>query len=266
MVARVTKKHLVVLIGAGLLIGFSAVAALAQPAMLSVADCVKCHDQQPAEIAANGASHKTEIDCQGCHEDHRPKVAENIPECSNCHEGSAHYEVEGCLKCHNPHEPLNVKLDGEIKAVCVTCHDGPSKQMTASPSKHATFACNFCHADTHGVIPECVECHSPHSESMTQANCATCHQAHKPLELTYTPQTASELCASCHDTAYSTLKASPAKHSQIACVTCHANKHQTVPQCSDCHGLPHAEGMHTKFPKCGECHNVAHDLNNWPAK
>lgn len=240
--------------------------ALAEQAVLTVADCVKCHTEQPAQIAANGASHQTEIDCQACHEGHRPSVANNIPSCSNCHEGSAHYDVENCLGCHNPHQPLKVSLAGEHKKVCVSCHAGPDKQMVASPSKHATFACNFCHADTHGNIPSCVDCHEPHSASMTPANCSTCHQAHKPLELTYPATTTSQLCASCHDSIFATLSASPAKHSQIACATCHATKHKTVPQCTDCHGMPHAQAMHDRFPKCGECHNVAHDLNNWPAK
>ena len=241
-----------------------AVTASAQQNVLTAADCVKCHDQESALIMNNGASHKSEIDCQACHEGHRPKVANNIPECSNCHEGTDHYAVGDCLGCHNPHEPLNVKLDAEHKKVCLTCHAGPGKQMAANPSKHETFACNFCHADTHGVIPQCTECHSPHSETMTAANCATCHQAHQPLLLTYAPNTASTLCASCHSTAFNLLTASKAKHSQVACVTCHADKHKTVPQCSDCHGQPHAEGIHAKFPKCGECHSIAHDLNNWP--
>lgn len=241
--------------------------ALAEQAVLSVADCVKCHSEQPAEIAANGAAHKTEIDCQACHEGHRPSVANNIPQCSNCHQGSAHYEVKDpCLGCHNPHQPLKVSLAGEHTSICVSCHAGPNKEMVAGPSKHASFSCNFCHADTHGNIPACVDCHSPHSATMTQDNCATCHQAHKPLELTYPASTASQLCGSCHDATLATLTASKAKHSQIACVTCHATKHKTVPQCTECHGLPHAQAMHDRFPKCAECHNVAHDLNNWPAK
>jgi len=241
--------------------------AIAEEAVLSVSDCVKCHSEQPAQIAANGASHQTEIDCQACHEGHRPSSPENIPVCSNCHEGSAHYEIETpCLSCHNPHQPLNVTLEGEHKAVCVSCHSGPNKEMISSPSKHATFACNFCHADTHGNIPNCVDCHEPHSELMTQADCATCHQAHQPLALTYPATTNSQLCASCHDTAFATLTASPAKHSQISCATCHADKHMTVPECTDCHGLPHADSMHKRFPKCSECHNLAHDLNNWPAQ
>ena len=259
-------KKLLVAAGAVALVACLSSVALAEQGVLSVADCVKCHSEQPAQIAANGASHKTEIDCQACHAGHRPASAKNIPNCSDCHSGSNHYQVENCLGCHNPHQPLNVNLSGEHKKVCLTCHDGPGKQMVASPSKHATFACNFCHAGDHGTIPECVSCHSPHSSSMTQANCATCHQAHQPLMLTYPATAASTLCASCHDTAFNTLTASKAKHSQIACVTCHASKHKTVPKCTDCHGLPHAEGMHTRFPKCGECHNVAHDLNNWPAK
>ena len=238
----------------------------AQANVLAVSDCAKCHDQQPAEIEANGASHKTEIDCQACHEGHRPKVENNIPDCSNCHEGADHYAVGGCMGCHNPHQPLAVNLEGEHKKVCLTCHAGPGQEMASSPSKHETFACNFCHAEKHGVIPACTECHSPHSESMTAQNCATCHQAHKPLELTYPDNTASALCASCHNTAYSMLTASKAKHSQVACVTCHADKHKTVPQCADCHGEPHASGIHARFPKCGECHSIAHDLNNWSSK
>lgn len=240
-------------------------AVSAQP-VLTVDDCAKCHAEQPAQIAANGASHKTEIDCQACHAGHRPSSENNIPNCNDCHEGSAHYEVDNCLGCHNPHEPLNVALEGEHKAVCNSCHTTPNEQMVAMPSKHATFACNFCHADTHGYIPECVDCHEPHSASMTQANCSTCHQPHKPLELTYAANTASTLCASCHGDVFNTLTASKAKHNQVSCVACHADKHKNIPACNDCHGLPHAQSMHDRFPKCGECHNVAHDLNNWPAK
>ena len=82
--------------------------AFAEQAVLTAADCVKCHSEQPAQIAANGASHQTEIDCQACHEGHRPNVANNIPQCSACHEGSVHYEVGNCLSCHNPHQPLSL--------------------------------------------------------------------------------------------------------------------------------------------------------------
>ncbi|TLM67841.1 MAG: cytochrome C [Deltaproteobacteria bacterium] len=256
------KKFLGILAAAALMAGAASV-ALGQPAALVVADCVKCHEEQPAQIEANGSKHKTEIDCQACHEGHRPKSANNIPQCSNCHSGKPHYGIKNCTSCHNPHQPLLVKIAGQQKEVCLTCHSGPGKEMAANPSKHGTFACNFCHADKHGMIPKCVDCHKPHSATMTQADCATCHKAHKPKELLYGASTASQMCSACHDDVSKQLSASKAKHSQLACVTCHANKHKTIPNCSDCHGLPHGS-MHDKFPKCGQCHNIAHDLNNWP--
>ena len=235
--------------------------ALAADAVLTADDCVKCHSEQPAQIEANGASHKTEIDCTACHAGHRPVVANNIPQCSECHEGSTHYEVDNCLGCHNPHEPLNIAIEGEQKAVCVSCHAGPQEQMVANPSMHETFSCNFCHADTHGNIPECMMCHEGHSESMTQTDCSTCHQAHMPLAVAYPDSTASELCAACHDATLATLVASQTKHSEISCATCHAEKHMAIPECNECHGLPHPQAMHERFPNCGECHSVAHDLN-----
>jgi predicted CXXCH cytochrome family protein len=238
----------------------------AAKAVLTAADCVKCHQKEPQEIAANGAAHKTQIGCQDCHAGHRPSVANNIPECSNCHSGEAHYQIKGCVSCHNPHSPLDIALKGELKEVCLTCHADQGKELVASPSKHAEVSCNFCHADKHGNIPVCTDCHQPHSDKMTQADCKSCHQAHMPLTLTYGASVPSTQCAACHGQAFGLLQASPTKHRDIACVTCHADKHKTVPQCSDCHGLPHAEGMHQRFPKCGECHNIAHDLNNFPAK
>jgi predicted CXXCH cytochrome family protein len=211
-------------------------------------------------------AHQTQINCRDCHAGHRPMVASNIPECSNCHSGTPHFDLKGCKSCHNPHAPKDISLKGELKDVCLTCHAAQGKELVAGPSKHAQVACNFCHADKHGFVPQCVDCHQPHSTSMTQADCKSCHQAHMPLALTYGAEVQSAMCAACHGQAFNLLQASPAKHREIACVTCHANKHKTVPKCSDCHGLPHAEGMHKRFPQCGECHNIAHDLNNWPAK
>jgi predicted CXXCH cytochrome family protein len=236
--------------------------ALAEQAVLSVDDCAKCHNEEPSQIAASGASHKTEINCLECHQGHRPSSQNNIPKCSECHSGSAHYDVsDPCLGCHNPHQPLNIHIVGEQKKVCVSCHAGPEKQMVESPSQHATFACTFCHAETHGNIPECISCHEPHTKSMTQADCSTCHQAHMPLAVAYPDSTASQLCAACHDTVLATLTASKSKHSQLSCATCHTDKHKTVPVCNDCHGLPHPKAMHQRFPKCGDCHGIAHDLN-----
>lgn len=229
---------------------------------LTIEDCGKCHELQPQEIRTAGAAHEAEINCLDCHTGHRPASPNNIPECGLCHQGSDHYALDNCVGCHNPHKPLNVVLEGELKAECLSCHVEQNAQLEANPSMHTEFACNFCHADRHGNIPTCLQCHAPHSEEMGAADCATCHQAHQPLVLEYPATTQNTLCASCHSTAYNQLLASQTKHRDIACVECHADKHKTVPQCSSCHGKPHAAGIHAKFPQCGSCHNTAHDLNN----
>lgn len=239
--------------------------AFAQP-MLGVDDCAKCHDQQPLEIEEAGAAHKNAINCQECHTGHRPSSQANIPACSMCHQGSEHYSLDNCMGCHNPHQPLRVVLKGELKAECLTCHTSQNEQLIANPSMHTEVSCNLCHADTHGNIPECAVCHEPHAETMTQNDCGTCHEVHQPLVLNYPDSTQNVLCAACHDSAYDQLMATSTKHHDVACVACHATTHKTVPSCSDCHDLPHAEGIHAKFPECGSCHNTAHDLNNFSAK
>jgi predicted CXXCH cytochrome family protein len=231
--------------------------------VLSDEDCAKCHDQEPAQIAASGKAHKTEVSCLTCHEGHRPRVANNIPECSQCHSGEPHFEVAGCKTCHNPHAPLDVRLEGELKAVCLTCHQSQGQEMQASPSKHADLACNECHAKKHGATPACLECHDSHSQAITKDDCRTCHQAHQPLTLQYGDKVPNAQCAACHGEVLEQLAANTTKHHAVNCVSCHAKKHKTVPQCSSCHGTPHAPGMHKKFPVCGECHNTAHNLNNW---
>lgn len=229
---------------------------------LGIKDCVKCHELQPAEIEAAGAAHKNDINCLDCHTGHKPASPNNIPACSQCHEGSEHYSLNSCMNCHNPHQPLKVVLEGELKAECLTCHTEQNAQLVANPSTHTEVSCNFCHADTHGNIPTCLSCHEGHSAEMTQNDCAVCHEAHQPTLLEYAATTQSHLCASCHEVPYSELQATTTKHRNVSCVECHAERHKTVPLCSDCHGTPHAAGIHAKFPNCGDCHNTAHDLNN----
>lgn len=263
MRTRFTRLALVCLLLAGLGLLVPATSALAAGVALTIDDCAKCHDKEPQQIATLGMAHNTQITCISCHESHRPRVANNIPECSNCHSGEPHFQIEGCKTCHNPHTPLDISLKGELKDVCLTCHAAQGQELKANPSKHAEVSCNFCHADKHGMIPECVVCHEPHSTKMGQNDCRTCHQAHQPLLLTYGKDVPSVHCGACHDTAYNQLMGTKSKHFDLSCVFCHADKHKTVPACSDCHGMPHAEGMHQKFPKCGDCHSIAHDLNNW---
>lgn len=247
------------------LIIFSASSLTAAPT-LGIGDCVKCHELQPTEIETAGAAHKDQINCLDCHAGHRPVSANNIPACAQCHEGAEHYELNNCMSCHNPHQPLAVVLEGELKAECLTCHKEQNAQLLANPSMHTEVSCNFCHAEKHGHIPDCTSCHEPHSADMTQKDCAVCHEAHQPMVLQYADTTQNLLCAACHDTAYSKLLATKTKHRNVGCVECHADKHKTVPRCSDCHGTPHAAGIHAKFKNCGDCHNTAHDLDNLSMK
>jgi len=238
-------------------------APAAQGPKLSNDDCVKCHAKAPADIAANGAKHKTAIGCQDCHNGHPPTVKKIIPLCSQCHEGKPHFKLAGCNGCHsNPHSPLIIKMGRNITDPCLTCHSQQIVKLRENKSKHTALACTFCH-DTHGKIPECVQCHKPHSKEMTQADCKKCHQAHMPLAVAYGNQTPSKDCAACHKAAYLLLTASAFKHKNLSCVACHQAKHKMIPQCQSCHGTPHPAGMLAKFPKCGYCHSIAHDLNNF---
>lgn len=245
-------------------IGTASAADPAQPvATLANSDCVKCHEQPPKDIAANGGKHKTEVTCQDCHAGHPPKVKKPIPQCGQCHEGKPHYKLQGCLSCHsNPHTPKNIKFGNNVTDPCLTCHTEQIEKLRANKSKHTALNCSLCHS-THGKIPNCTQCHKPHASDMVQKDCKACHQAHMPTVVAYKTDTPSKLCASCHSKAFNLLAGSTAKHSKLACVYCHQAKHKTVPQCTQCHVKPHPAAIMTKFPKCGECHNIAHDLNNW---
>lgn len=247
------------------LAGLASAAQEQAKATLTSEDCVKCHSKPPADIAANGMAHKTNVTCQDCHVGHPPTVKKIIPACSQCHEGKPHFSLSGCLSCHsNPHTPKVIKFGNNVTDPCLTCHTPQIEKLRKNKSKHSALACSFCH-NVHGKIPECTQCHKPHSKEMVQADCKKCHQAHMPLVVTYGADTQSKLCASCHKKAYDLLMASTAKHKSVLCVTCHQAKHKTVPKCQDCHGMPHPAGMMAKFPKCSQCHNIAHDLNHWSA-
>jgi predicted CXXCH cytochrome family protein len=242
-----------------------AVAADAPKATLVSSDCVKCHSNPPADIAANGGAHKTSVSCQDCHAGHRPAVKNNIPECSQCHSGKPHYKLSACLRCHNnPHTPKIIKLANNITDECLSCHSQQIVKLKQVPSKHTKLACSFCH-NVHGKIPLCTQCHKPHSADMGAADCKRCHQAHMPTAVTYASDTANKMCAACHKKASELHTATATKHKAVACVTCHKDKHKTVPACQSCHGVPHPASMMTRFTKCGECHNIAHDLNRWDA-
>ncbi|MBI5741540.1 MAG: cytochrome C [Nitrospirae bacterium] len=229
---------------------------------LSNDDCLKCHDAPPSDLSAHGGKHK-DVGCLGCHIGHPPTVKKPIPLCSNCHMGKPHFELKGCLNCHkNPHTPLNIAFGTDITDACLTCHSQQIVQLRDHKSKHSALNCSMCH-DVHRKIPQCTQCHKPHSSEMAASDCRNCHKPHMPTVVTYAASIPSTNCGACHKKVLDTLTASSAKHQSFACAFCHQEKHKMVPNCQDCHGLPHPKGIHAKFDKCGECHNIAHDLNNW---
>lgn len=236
----------------------------ADKASLAPEDCVKCHEAPPADIAAAGGKHKTDVTCVDCHAGHRPASKNNIPKCAQCHEGKPHYGLKNCLECHNnPHKPLSIVLAVKTTEPCLTCHTDQIKQLKENQSRHSSQFCTNCH-DVHRKVPECVKCHRPHSAEMAQGDCRKCHKAHMPKVVTYASDLPNKECGACHKQALSLLSATAAKHKDVPCVKCHENRHKTVPECQQCHPGKHAATIMKKFPKCGMCHNVAHDLNHWP--
>ena len=259
------SSSLVVVLFLSALLLVYAGAAPAQPLpTLSNDDCVKCHANPPADIAAAGKKHK-DVGCTGCHVGHPPTVKKPIPQCNQCHMGKPHFELKGCLNCHkNPHTPLNVTFTPNITDACLTCHTPQIDQLKKYKSKHTALDCSKCH-DVHRKIPQCTQCHKPHAAEMAATECKVCHKPHMPLMVAYAAETPSKDCGACHSKVLTMLTASNAKHKALACAFCHQEKHKMVPKCQDCHGSPHPAGIMAKFPRCGECHNIAHDLNNWTA-
>lgn len=228
---------------------------------LFLSDCDKCHQKEINDIAEAGLAHQTELTCTDCHKGHRPKSFENIPNCSLCHVGNPHYQLQQCLICHrNPHRPLDIKLPKKAHHECLTCHEPQGIELATYPSYHSDLVCTDCH-QRHGQLPPCMSCHKGHNQQMTEGVCQNCHQPHKPLEISYADSTPTSDCSGCHSDAAGQLASSTKKHRLLSCADCHRQKHKMIPQCTTCHGAPHADAMLEKFPDCGSCHGTAHDLH-----
>lgn len=233
--------------------------------------CRSCHEQAVSDINNSGRAHKSEIGCIDCHQEHPP--AENdIPECANCHDSddNPHFAVENCAGCHNPHKPAVNEISAlhDSRPVCVSCHQQVEDQLVANPSAHDR-ACVACHREHRGS-PSCLGCHNGHGDAMTRADCSACHQPHAPLQITFTNQPASGLCADCHAELTAAVEAAGGAHrDQISCSSCH--QEHPAGSCASCHsehpqkgqGLPescyscHALSSHPHFTvgDCQGCHS-----------
>ena len=137
--------------------------------------CKTCHPEVVEEIDTHKSAH-AEVDCSFCHDKHGYK-----PDCLDCHKPHAEGQTfETCVTCHQVHQPLTLKYGTDVaNKDCGACHPDIRTTLEAGKTKHATFQCVFCHADHHGNIPKCQDCHGvPHNEQMLSKfqTCLECHQ------------------------------------------------------------------------------------------
>lgn len=236
----------------------------AEAAQLEAGDCVKCHAEVVAEVAARGEEHAAAVGCLDCHLEHPPAGQRVIPECSLCHPADVkpHYAAAGCVGCHDPHAPLTINMFGvkAVTPVCASCHAKQGQQLQDYPSRHSDLGCTACHVE-HGEWMTCLDCHEPHKPDMSLASCLQCHPAHQPRTVKYGTQVPDDWCSGCHGDVVATLAANRTKHHDLQCVYCHKYQHKLVPECETCHGQPHGIKMHRKYPDCRECHHGPHALD-----
>jgi len=219
-------------------------------------DCNGCHGQVAATLINSPSRHK-KLACNTCH----GSVHKNIPLCSQCHQPhAASMAADQCRRCHSAHSPAPAVFGDKVtSADCGACHERVFKALSASQTGHQGVSCVECHAATHGSIPQCVQCHQPHSPQMVQADCVACHGAHQPLPVAYANTLPAKNCAACHLDAFRLLQASKARHHKLTCAACHP-QHKVIPACLACHDSQHPPAMLKQFPDCRDCHNIAHDL------
>jgi len=234
------------------------------PQPLTAAQCAQCHSGLYRDLKNSGGRHR--FSCQNCHisfHAYSPRKGNwdaIMPKCSSCHDAVHGPKISDCSACHsNPHSPRTVTATAQLVNACFDCHGSVRDQLVALPSKHTKVACMTCHT-SHGLKPSCFNCHKPHTVGQTVSACLQCHPAHQPLKITLAKDTPASTCASCHGKVYEKLTKSVSKHKSVACVDCHKDRHKFIPQCSDCHGLPHKKVFHDQFPRCLSCHIDVHDL------
>lgn len=232
---------------------------------LQAEDCRKCHAGQVEEIQAAGGQHRDAIGCIDCHQEHPPRGANVIPECSLCHEigGNPHFSSPSCRNCHHPHRPLQVDFTKAswVWPACMTCHPSQGEELQRYPSKHSVLDCKECHQQ-HGQYLSCLECHDPHMAEQNYADCRQCHKPHMPLKVVYSNSVAVAFCASCHTEPAAQLAVNNTRHHGFLCVYCHKFQHKVIPQCRTCHDEPHFAGLHQAYPECVTCHLGSHNLLN----
>ncbi len=241
---------------------------------LAPQECGRCHNYQFKWLKDKGGRHQ--MDCVTCHEQfhaYNPKKDnwdEIMPKCQGCHDLAHGKDFPACMECHQqPHAPKVIpfaKLEKAVEGqegviVCGVCHKTEGTEFAKFSSMHNSGPnCQGCHAEVHGTIPSCLDCHEPHVEKQEYKDCLVCHSPHSASNIKQYPEDVpNTACSACHDTVYNNLQANVTRHSELQCATCHA-AHGEIPSCQDCHGEPHDAMLHKKFANCLECHIDPHNL------
>lgn len=244
---------------------------------LTTEECMQCHPDIATLLRTAGAMHGR-VECRQCHLQVHTYVAGKtiyegiLPQCTRCH-GHPHGEdLQQCSTCHQEaHAPLYIPAGRALSQKCYACHPVPDKEIKTFSTRHTDLYCTACHHTQHGHIPDCLECHQPHTGTvptpgmMLQGQgpldqCISCHPPHTVLNVVYHDNTANEVCTYCHRKAREMLHRTNTKHTALPCIQCHPDKHKTIKRCTECHGRPHPDDMLKKFSSCGGCHGVAHSV------
>lgn len=229
-------------------------------------ECARCHPRFFNLIKTEGGKHR--IDCKECHvrfHIYRPgkvEYADVLPKCSACHKLVHGEDLAQCSACHtDAHTPMKIPALRALEEGCYICHPDEDKEMKTYITQHTELYCRSCHHTRHRFTPECLECHRPHKEGLTQAECLICHPPHKVRQVAYPEDIRQEACAGCHQDAYSKLNQAPTKHTGFTCARCHP-KHAQIITCRECHPEAHAgrPDIMEKFRACGQCHGAAHSV------
>lgn len=218
--------------------------------------CSACHISQLEEFSTHPGRHR-DVKCIYCHPVHRQKMP-----CINCHAPhSKELTYIDCFNCHPAHKPQVVEYPENIsRSNCAVCHGVQNDTLESGKTKHNSLNCSFCHP-LHKQIPNCKDCHDPHTPSMTNEDCIGCHPAHDPLTIEFPEETPKSDCVNCHYEVNEILSNSKTKHSDLGCDYCHP-VHRYLPTCESCHQMPHNRDIHDEFPSCDLCHIETHAVKD----
>jgi hypothetical protein len=150
--------------------------------------------------------------------------------------------LDECSQCHiDSHSPKNIPMNTFLEDGCLTCHPKPGDEMNQFPSRHKDQGCSACHEKHAYIPPSCMDCHEPHTASLTQdEQCLACHPVHSPAQrLKYAKGTSNDICTgSCHMSLATALPAhlqgSDYGYGANGCTGCHlcpkhhANDHENT--------------------------------------